>query len=230
MSSKPTLRLDWATSEAAQYACRTWHYTGKMPNSGVKIGVWEDDKFIGVILFGVGAANATNGKAYGLARSHEIAELQRVALKAGHAYPVSKYVSIAIRMLRKQSPKLRMLISFADPAQGHHGGIYQAGNWIYTGRSGSDHAFRVKGEVLHCKTVHSRGWKQQVAWLRANIDPKAEKVVGEGKYRYLMALDAEIAERIAPLAKPYPKRAKEQASERPSELGGVTPTRTLQNT
>jgi hypothetical protein len=33
--------------------------------------------------------------------------------------------------------------------------------------------------------------------------------------------------KIAPLAKPYPKRAKEQDSENPSELGGATPTRTL---
>lgn len=228
MSSKPPLRLDWVSGKGAQLACRKWHYTGKMPNSGVKIGIWEGGRFIGAILFGVGAANATNGKRYGLARTHEIAELQRVAIAPGHAYPVSKYVAIAIRMLRKQSPKLRMLISFADPQQGHHGGIYQAGNWLYTGRSGSDHAFVVHGKPLHCKTIHSSGWRQNVDWLRKHVDPRAEKVLGPGKYRYIMALDDEVAARIAPMAQPYPKRAKEQDPENPSGLGGVTPTRTLQ--
>jgi hypothetical protein len=39
--------------------------------------------------------------------------------------------------------------------------------------------------------------------------------------------DEQVAQ-IAPLAKPYPKRAKEQAGGHPSPLGGVTPTRTLQ--
>ena len=49
-----------------------------------------------------------------------------------------------------------------------------------------------------------------------------------GKHRYLMPLDAEMRARIMPLAKPYPKRAKEQAPEHPSGLGGAAPTRALQ--
>ena len=36
-------------------------------------------------------------------------------------------------------------------------------------------------------------------------------------------------EQIAHLAKPYPKRAKKQDSENPSELGGAVPTDTLHN-
>ena len=54
-------------------------------------------------------------------------------------------------------------------------------------------------------------------------------VKGAQKHRYLMPLDAEMKERILPLSKPYPKRVKEQALEHPSNLGGVTPTHTLQN-
>ena len=27
MSSKPVLRIDWATHEAARYACEKWHYS-----------------------------------------------------------------------------------------------------------------------------------------------------------------------------------------------------------
>lgn len=208
MSSASELRLDWATAEAASFACKRWHYTGKMPNSGVKIGIWEGDTFVGVILFGVGAANATNGKAYGLATSHEIAELQRVAMKPGHRYPVSRCISIAVRMLRRHSPRLRMIISFADTEQGHHGGIYQAGNWIYTGKSAAQREYVVHGKRKHAKTIHSRGWVQNEEWLRANVDPAARLVLVPGKHRYLMPLDDDLRPRILALAKPYPKRAK----------------------
>lgn len=208
MSSGPELHLDWATTEAAQFACKRWHYTGKMPNAGVKIGIWEGGCFVGVILFGVGAANATNGKSYGLAERHEIAELARVAMKPGHRFPVSRCVAIAIRMLHRQSPRLKMIISFADTEQGHHGGIYQAGNWIYAGLTDPQREYVIHGKRKHAKTVHSNGWKQNEAWLRANVDPAARLVMTPGKHRYLMPLDEETRRRVLPLAKPYPKRAK----------------------
>jgi hypothetical protein len=48
------------------------------------------------------------------------------------------------------------------------------------------------------------------------------------KHKYLMPLDEAMRAQIAPLAKPYPKRAKEQDAEHPSALGSATLTRTLQ--
>jgi len=99
----------------------------------VSIGVWENRDFIGSILFGLGSGKSTLGKAHGL-QLFQMAELVRVALYR-HQTPVSRIVSIAVKMLRKQSPGIKLLVSFADPLQNHHGGIYQAMNWIYTGRS-----------------------------------------------------------------------------------------------
>ena len=53
--TKPELRLDFCSYQAAQYACRRWHYSKKIPvGKLVKIGVWEDGKFIGAIIFGDG--------------------------------------------------------------------------------------------------------------------------------------------------------------------------------
>lgn len=179
-----------------------------MPNSGVKIGVWEDGHFIGAILFGVGAGNATNGARFGLSRTNDIAELQRVALKPEHKTPVSKCIAIALKMLRRQSPGLRLVISFADTAQGHHGGIYQAGNWVYTGLTETDRTYIVFGQPRHAKTIHSRGWRQTEEWLREHVDPNARVENIPSKHRYLMPLDNEIRKVIAPLARPYPMRTK----------------------
>ena len=45
--SKPVLKLDWCSHEAATFAVMHWHYSKAMPKSKLaKVGVWEDGKFI----------------------------------------------------------------------------------------------------------------------------------------------------------------------------------------
>lgn len=228
--SKVDLKLDWCSYEAAKYAVEKWHYSRVMPSCGANIGVWEEGKFVGAVCFGVGAANVTRGEKYGLARSHEIAELMRVALTK-HKTPTSRIITIACKMLKKQSPGLRMLISFADEMRcGHHGGIYQAAGWLYAGVFDGDVGFVIKGKTWHSKSVHSAGWKQTVEWLRKHVDPNCVKAKTK-KHRYLFPLDVDIAQRIEPLRKPYPKRADSvtQHARLPAGVGGSTPTSALQS-
>jgi len=226
MPGKPELRIGWATYAAAKHACTKWHYSRSVPAGKlVNVGVWEGGRFIGVVLFGRGAS-PNLGKPYGL-RQDECVELVRIAL-TDHASYVSRIVAIALKFLRKSSPKLRLVVSFADAAEGHHGGVYQAGGWVYVGGKAT-HAYKVNGNIVHPKTLHSAYGKggQSVPWLRRNVDPKAERVVAGVKHKYLMPLDAEMRKQIAPLAKPYPKRTKDQDRGHPPRLGGETPTRAL---
>lgn len=228
MNSKVNLKVDWATAEAARFACINWHYSKCVPVfKAVRIGVWENDKFIGVVLFGQGATPQI-GSPYGLKQT-EICELTRVALTS-HQTPVSKIISVALRFLRKHCPMLRMVVSFADAGQGHHGGIYQAGNWIYVGGA-ETHGYRVNGEVVHPKTLHSRYGKggQSIPWLRNHVDKNAERIIAGFKHRYLMPLDDEARKIVEPMRKEYPKRAKRQDADIHSALGGSVPTGTLQH-
>lgn len=215
MHEKPKLKIDWASHEAAKYACQNWHYSKTIPvGKLVKVGAWEDGKFIGVVLFGRGATPEI-GSPYGLQQT-EICELVRIALTK-HSHEVSKILSIAIKFLKKQSTGLRLIVSFADAAQGHHGGIYQATNWIYAGGA-ETHAYCVHGKNVHPKTLHAKYGKggQSIPWLRANVDPKAARVVAGFKHRYLMPLDNDMSAKIKLLSKPYPKRVK-QAMAVPTE-------------
>ncbi len=171
------------------------------------------------MVFGLGSGNATNGTRFGLARNGELAELTRVALTK-HKTPVSRIGAIAIRRLKKQSPGLRLLISMADPKQGHHGGIYQAGGWIYTGTTKPDVEYFSNGQWVHHRTATARG---SAAGLPSRPLPP--------KYRYLMPLDDAMREQIAPMAKPYPKRRAEGVDSdtpgiQPGE-GGAVPTSAL---
>lgn len=206
--SKVDLKVDWATHKAAEYACKNWHYSKRMPVFGsVKVGAWENGKFIGVVLFSRGATPEI-GSPYGIT-SIEICELTRIALKS-HVSNVSQIMSKAFRFLKKACPNIRLVVSFADSMQGHHGGIYQATNWIYTGEL-KTHAYFVLGKVEHPKTLHSRYGRggQSIPWLVENIDPNAKRIICGAKYRYLMPLDKKMRKQILPLSRPYPKRPAE---------------------
>lgn len=217
---KVDLKLDWATFRATRYACENWHYSGTVPASRlVKIGVWEEGRFVGVIVFGIGCGHITVGSKYGLARTHQMAELTRVALR-DHISPVTRMIAVALRMLKRQSPGIRLVISFADErAQGHLGKIYQAGNWVYAGVFEGKGSYKVRGKIMHARSVYSRGWVQQVRWLRDHVDPDTVEVATR-KHRYLMPLDAEMRLRIAPMALPYPSRDKQAMAGPPEQRRG----------
>jgi len=227
MQDKPELKIDWASYDAAKYACENWHYSKCLPvGKLVKVGAWEDGKFIGAVLFGRGA-NHNMPKPYGLGQD-ECVELVRVALTK-HKTQVSKIMMLAIKFLAKSNQGLKLIVSYADLDVGHHGGIYQATNWIYEGvfNAGNRQGFLVNGRVRHNKSIHSMGVKQSIEAVKKHIDPNAKEVFTKGKHKYLMPLDDKMRAKISSLAKPYPKRVKKQDSEYPLELGGAVPTDTL---
>ncbi len=228
-TSKPVLKIDWATHEAAKFACLNWHYSKSVPVPPlVKIGVWENEKFIGVVIFSRGATPSLL-RPFGLLQV-EGCELTRIAL-TNHNATVSRVVKIAIQFLKRNSPELRLVVSFADPSEGHNGGIYQAGNWIYSGESAKSVEYiGPDGKRLHARMVKKQGWTTCQGKVRRTLTPdQCTPVEKPGKHRYLMPLDDDMKKQIMPLAKPYPKRVKKQDSEHPSELGGANPTDTLQN-
>jgi len=191
--------------------------------------VWENEKFIGVVLFSRGASPGLL-KPYNLTQA-DGCELTRIALTS-HRSMVSRIVKLAIQFLNRNSPKLRLIVSFADPDEGHYGGIYQAGNWLYSGATPrSVEYIGPDGNRLHGRMVKKQGWTTVQGKRHKTLTPdECTPIHKSGKHRYLMPLDAEMRERILPLSKPYPKRTKDQESANPADLGGETPTRTLQIT
>lgn len=217
------LRIDWATHDAAKYACENWHYSKCIPKSKlVKIGVWENEKFIGVVIFGVGATSSLV-KRYGL-KMEEGCELVRVALK-NHITPVTRIIKIAIIFLKKSNKGLRLVVSFADPEQNHHGGIYQGGNWIFSGKTQSSDEYIYKG-----KRWQGRSFRNSFKGMEKHHDVKIVK--GSSKYRYLMPLDNDMKEKLTKLSQPYPKRVSSIDNDAVSfqeTEGSVSLTDTLQN-
>lgn len=215
MSGKPELRLDWCTYEAAKYACEKWHYSRCMPaGKMVRIGVWENKCFIGCVIFSYGASPPFFKWAERIldCSKFEIVELTRVSLHK-HNTPVSKVIALALKMLTKHCPKLKCVVSFADCDQNHHGGIYQAGNWVFCGTNciGERCGFMINGKKMHPRSLGAKGYEQSLKGARM-IDPHAIELKTKGKHKYLMPLNNEMRAKIKPLSKPYPKRAGSAAS------------------
>ncbi|MFC4080916.1 Mom family adenine methylcarbamoylation protein [Amycolatopsis samaneae] len=202
---------------AAKFAVLRWHYSEKMPVSKIApFGVWEHGEFIGVIIFGR-SATARLGNPYGLGQT-ECVELLRIAL-GDHEHPVTQMLTVALRQLRAACPGLRLIVSYADTAQGHHGGVYQAGSWIYTGTTSPHNAsYVVHGKLVHGRTLRHLAVGRPAGetaeqFVRRTIDPEVRRVNDSRvKHRYLYPLTRRVRRAVTPLAKPYPRRSEpEQA-------------------
>lgn len=209
---KASLRVGPVSHTAALFAVKRWHYLGSVPAGQRSLhGVWEDGKYVGVVIFSSGA-NQGMGLPQGLREPHRACELTRVAL-GSHATPVSRILRIAIKQMAEFSPGIKIIVSYAAAEQGHYGGIYQAGGWVYVGEVKSS------ALVLHGKTVHPRtinevyGKRSRAAgvtvsdYIKAYVD-KDFGVSGKlARYKYVMPLCPEAKEWALSKAMPYPKKA-----------------------
>lgn len=223
------LKIDWASHEAAKYACENWHYSKSIPfGKSVKIGAWENNKFIGAVIFAQGT-NKSLVTQYGLTM-HEGCELCRVAFTK-HKTPISKILSIAIKFLKKSNPKLKLLVSFADTAQNHIGIVYQASNWLYLGSSKSKEEYFIDGKWTHCRQVHDKYGCVGKKFLQLNPHVKTRPAGIKHKYVYLLSNDIKL--KFMELKKPYPKCVESSdsaASKFHLEEGSASLTSTLQLT
>lgn len=204
------LKIDFCDHKAAKYACINYHYSKAMPaGKTVKLGVWENDKFIGCVIYGRGANNR-------LAQSlslkvTECCELVRVALSK-HVAPVSKIMAITLKMLKKHSPGIRAIISYADADREHHGGIYQATNWIYMGltASGDSGNFVINGKWIHGRTVSTKiNGKRSLENIKKKFGNDVKKHISKGKHKYIYLLDKSLESKFKAIEKKYPKRHKQ---------------------
>jgi hypothetical protein len=106
----------------------------------------------------------------------------------------------------KRNTHLKFLVSYADPAQGHLGTIYQATGWVYTGLSQATPLYDIgNGRRYHSRSLsHSFGSHGLAHFQRHGIDVKL--VPQAAKHRYLYFLDPAWRARLRAPELPYPKK------------------------
>jgi hypothetical protein len=108
------------------------HYAKRWPSISYAFGLFEDDELIGVVTYGTPASRHLQKSAAPTAPK-DVIELNRLCLKYNRKNEASFLISRALKLL---PPKI--VVSYADTAHGHFGGVYRAANFFYAGWTDMD--------------------------------------------------------------------------------------------
>lgn len=201
------MRLEIASRKAIKYSCLNFHYAKSVPNVSLAYSVFnKNNEFCGTICYGLGA-NQYIAKEFGLMQG-QVIELLRVALN-GKQELTSKALSISLKLIRKDCPLVKLIVSYADNNEGHYGIIYQSTNWHYIGEYAKQRGIMLNGKLTHKRSISSKYNTSSLDYLKKNVDKNAEIIIGKCKYKYVYVLDKNIRKQIMDMSKKYPKNAVE---------------------
>ena len=149
-------------SSIANPFIRQHHYSGKVVNNSVlHFGAFLDGGLHGVLSYG---NSLDKSKIVGLVKGtkwNEFLELNRMAFDDYlPRNSESRSISQTIKLIKKNAPKIKWIISFADACSCGDGTIYRASGFVLTGIKKNFNLCRLKsGEVIHKMTLESNPTK-----------------------------------------------------------------------
>tara|TARA_R100000152_G_scaffold15400_1_gene7220 strand:+ start:27 stop:734 length:708 start_codon:yes stop_codon:yes gene_type:complete len=208
------------------------HYAKRIPNISYSFGLYDRNKFLkGVCSFAKPMSHTLVQGALGGKFTDTFLELNRLVVNDNlKKNTLSFFVSQSLMLL----PKPQVVVSYADSSQHHHGYIYQATNWIYTGLSSKFTDYAVKGlEHMHHSSIEDSVGRydkdkgiNKHQLLKKKYGDLLYKKERPRKHRYFYVLGnkkqrKEMIRNLAYKVKPYPKgdNKKYDASYKPSTQG-----------
>ncbi len=195
-------------AQVAKTILEKHHYLHSWPGgTTLAFGVFLGQELLGALTLGAGSAQAY--RLVDRARPDDCMTLTRLWLSdrlPGNSE--SRVIGIVIRNLKKHTP-LKFLISYADPAHGHLGIIYQATGCNYTGLSSATPLYDLgDGKARHCRSLaHAYGTHSLKHFGDHGVVVKL--VPQTAKHRYIYFLDPSWRPRLTTPTLPYPKKGLE---------------------
>ena len=164
------------------------HYLKRMTSYTYSFGLFYLDKLVGVITFGNAIPLTMKKSLFGDKYMDLVYELNRLCTNDNlDKNATSYFVAESFKLL----PNPLIIVSYADKSAGHHGYIYQATNFLFTGESHTQLDWKLKGK----EHIHSRTLMDEFAFTENRIEKLKEKygdqlyqVRREPKYRYVYVL------------------------------------------
>lgn len=180
-------------SRIANDFIKKYHYSGKVVNnSKLHFGVFYHEKLHGVMSYG---PSLDKSKIITLVEGtgwNEFLELNRMAFD--DVLPrnsESRAIAQSIRLIRKNAPQVKWIISFADACSCGDGAIYRASNFVLTGIKPNEALCLLPdGSKIHKMTLHS-----QPMLPRKELGGRTFFDVTDGKYswkKYIEVAGGEI--------------------------------------
>ncbi len=159
MSSAKDLIVKVIAAKAANDFVRKYHYSGKVVNnSKLHFGVFLNDRLHGVMSFG---SPLDKRKVLPLVKGtlwNEMLELNRMAFDDFlPKNSESRAISIAMKLIRRNAPHIKWVLSFADGTQCGDGGIYRAAGFVLTSIKENTEQIRLPSGEVVCKQVFTGG-------------------------------------------------------------------------
>lgn len=185
------------------------HYSGKVvSNSSLHFGCFLDNKLHGVLSYG---SPLDKSKVLPLVQPslwNEMLELNRMAFDEYlPKYSESRCIAISIRLLKKNAPQIKWILSYSDGCDCGDGTIYRASGFVLTLiKENSDLFLLPDGSKIHSMTIKSSktlmnkygNWKKYL-----DTEHKGwQKITGfQLRYIYLIDKTCKITVPILPFSK-----------------------------
>jgi hypothetical protein len=144
------------------------HYSGRIPSISYSFGWKIKNELVAVCTFGKPASPQLCFGVCGKEYQDKVFELNRLCRVETLDLPLSSFVSGCLRRL---TPYNLIIVSYSDTEMGHHGYIYQACNFIYTGMT------KERTDKYTAGNKHSRHYN--------NEDQKGLRKIRSAKHRYI---------------------------------------------
>jgi hypothetical protein len=210
------------------------HYSHKWTLCSVALGVFykkeadpesffenDTEKLVGCIVYGNPVGRSAAASISNLIKIDEVYELTRLWIEdiPGDKNLESYCIGQSFDWLRRNRPKIKALLSYADNEAGHTGVIYQSTNWLYQGNSQlalmPNYSVSLVGpkncEWIHSRTVSERYGSHNVDHLKKAIGHTFWRKKESSKHRYIYILATgrehkKILKNLKHPFFPYPKK------------------------
>lgn len=192
-------------SKVANAFVKKHHYSGKVvPNSKLHFGCFLDDNLHGVMSYGT---SMQKDKVIGLVAPtlwNEMLELNRMAFDDYlPKYSESRCIAISIKLLKKNAPHIKWILSYADGCQCGDGTIYRASGFKLVGLKENKTMLRMpNGDIMADKTLNNSNYKK-IGQSATYWKKRGAKAIEGNQFRYIYLIDksCKITVPILPFSK-----------------------------
>ena len=190
-------------SKAANDFVKKNHYSGKVvPNSKLHFGCFLDGRLHGVMSYGSPFMKTKVLPMVKGTKWNEMLELNRMAFDDYlPKYSESRCIAISIKLIKKNAPHIKWILSFADGTQCGDGTIYRASGFKLTSIKENNSIIQLSNGEVVASMTYTKGKNILKQGGRAGIPKDATKLKGNMfRYIYLIDKTCEITVPILPFS------------------------------
>jgi hypothetical protein len=209
------------------------HYTHKWSLCRVAYGIFiktdnksdflnvDGERLIGCCVFGQPVGRSAAASLCSLIKIDEVLELTRLWIESipNDKNLESYVIANCIKLIKRDFPTIKAILSYADGEENHNGKIYQATNFLYQGNSSvalmPNYSVSLTGpnegyKWMHSRTVSSKYGSHNVEHLKKQIGKTFWRKRESNKHRYILFIsdkqnNRKFIKNLKHPVLPYPK-------------------------